>query len=131
MDGVDDYPYDSGIRLRLTIDNEQLLRIVIDILMKAGIPMNLAQRIQVETAIDAAIAQLGEVFIVVDALPAVGLPGKIYLVSEGSNFSQWIWHAGAFKRKGSADVSLVGYFHEGNLVPITNQEIDAMLASLV
>jgi|GEM_PF-950039 len=83
---------------------------------------------QVEAAIDAALSQLGEVFIVVDTLPAVGLPGKIYLVSEGGNFAQFIWHNGAFKRKGSADVSLEGYFHEGNLVPITNQEIDAMLA---
>jgi hypothetical protein len=86
---------------------------------------------QVEAAIDAAIAQLGEVFTVVDELPAQGSPGKIYLVSEGGNFAQFIWHASEWRRKGAADISLEGYFNEHNLVPITNAEIDAMLASLV
>ena len=37
---------------------------------------------------------------------------------------------GAWERFGSVDISLDGYFNESNLVPITNSEIDSMIASL-
>jgi hypothetical protein len=60
---------------------------------------------------------------------------KIYLSpaqggSGNNSLEEWVAVSGAWERFGSVDVSLAGYFNEGNLVPITNAEIDSMIASL-
>jgi len=91
---------------------------------------------QVEALIEAALSQLDmDVFIVVDELPdpSAGIPNKIYLApdTEGTALEQWILVDGAWEKVGSVSISLDGYFNEQNLVPITNSEIDAMIASLL
>jgi hypothetical protein len=93
---------------------------------------------QVEALIEAALATLDtELFVVVENLPAASSasPNKIYLApaqgGSGNNaLEEWVAVDGAWERFGSVDVSLAGYFNEGNLVPITNVEIDAMISSL-
>jgi len=91
--------------------------------------------VQVEALIEAALEALDtEVFVVVETLPPVASanPNKIYLVPEadGEGVGQWILVDGTWKKLGSVDISLDGYFNEENLVPITNAEIDSMIASL-
>ena len=94
---------------------------------------------QVEALIEAALATLDtEIFIVVDVLPdpADALPNKIYLVpaadgTSGNSLEEWIVVNGAWEQFGAVKISLEGYFNENNLTPITNSEIDAMLASLL
>ena len=90
---------------------------------------------QVEALIEAALAILDtEVFVVVDILPAVAAanPNKIYLApnADDSAMEQWVVVGGTWKKLGSVDISLDGYFNEENLAPITNAEIDSMIASL-
>jgi len=93
---------------------------------------------QVETLIDAALSTLDtDIFVVVETLPAASSanPNKIYLApapgGSGSNImEEWVVVNGAWEKMGSVDISLEGYFNESNLVPITNSEIDGMIASL-
>jgi len=93
---------------------------------------------QVEALIDAALATLDtDIFVVVDPLPPASSanPNKIYLApapgGSGDNvLEEWVAVGGAWERFGSVDISLDGYFNESNLVPITNSEIDSMIASL-
>ena len=93
---------------------------------------------QVEALIEAALSTLDvSIFVVVESLPPASTanPNKIYLApapgGSGSNvMEEWVAVGGAWERFGSVDVSLAGYFNESNLVPITNAEIDAMIASL-
>ncbi len=92
---------------------------------------------QVSALIDAAMATLDTgIFVVVETLPpaASANPNKIYLAPssgpEGNSMEEWVAVGGKWERFGSVDISLAGYFNESNLVPITNSEIDAMIASL-
>ena len=90
---------------------------------------------QVEALIEAAFANIDtDLFIVVDMLPdpATANPNKIYLAPApgGGPLEEWIVVDGEWSRLGSVNISLEGYFNEHNLVPITNSEIDAMIASL-
>ena len=93
---------------------------------------------QVEALIEAALATLDtDIFVVVETLPLASAanPNKIYLApssgGSGSNLmEEWVIVNGAWEKLGSVDISLDGYFNEDNLVPITNSEIDAMIASL-
>jgi hypothetical protein len=93
---------------------------------------------EVETAIETALSLLDtDVFVVEEELPDPGeaLPNKIYLVPVsdghgGSIMEQWILVEGAWEKVGTVEVSLEGYYNEDNLVPITNSEIDGMIASL-
>jgi hypothetical protein len=94
---------------------------------------------QVEALIEAALATLDtDIFVVVETLPPANTanPNKIYLApssgGSGSNHKEeWVIVNGAWEKLGSVDISLDGYFNEDNLVPITNGEIDAMIASLL
>lgn len=87
---------------------------------------------QVEALIDAALASIDTaLFIAVDTLPdpADANPNKIYIVA--GTGAEWFLKDGAWELVGEAGVSLEGYFNEENLVPITNAEIDAMIAGLI
>jgi hypothetical protein len=94
---------------------------------------------QVEALIEAALATIDtEIFIVVEELPLVSAanPNKIYLApaaggTAGNALEEWVAVDGVWEKIGSVDVSLAGYFNESNLVPITNGEIDSMIASLL
>jgi hypothetical protein len=86
---------------------------------------------QIEALIEAALATLDtEIFIVVDALPDPenANANKIYIVA--GDGTEWFLKDGAWEQVGEAALSLEGYFNEQNLLPITNAEIDQMLASL-
>jgi len=93
---------------------------------------------QVETLIQAALSTLDtDIFVVVESLPAASSanPNKIYLApasgGSGANvMEEWVAVNGVWEKLGSVDISLEGYFNESNLVPITNSEIDGMIASL-
>ena len=93
---------------------------------------------QVDTLIQAALSTLDmSIFVVVDPLPPANTanPNKIYLApapgGSGENvMEEWVAVNGVWERFGSVDISLEGYFSESNLVPITNGEIDQMIASL-
>jgi hypothetical protein len=93
---------------------------------------------QVNALIDAALATIDtDIFVVVDALSAANTanPNKIYLApspsgTSGNALLEWVAVDGAWEKLGSVDISLDGYFNESNLVPITNSEIDQMIASL-
>ena len=93
---------------------------------------------QVEALIEAALATLDtDIFVVVETLPLASAanPNKIYLApapgGSGDNvMEEWVVVGGHWEKLGSVDISLDGYFNETNLVPITNAEIDSMIASL-
>ena len=90
---------------------------------------------QVEAAINEALSTIDmDIFVPVEELPpaATANANKIYLVpdTDGDGLSQWMVANGSWKRVGGIEVSLEGYFNENNLVPITNAEIDQMIASL-
>ena len=93
---------------------------------------------QVDTLIQAALSTLDtDIFVVVDPLPPASTanPNKIYLApapgGSGDNvMEEWVAVNGVWEKLGSVDISLEGYFNESNLVPITNSEIDGMIASL-
>lgn len=87
---------------------------------------------QVAAAIAAALSQVDtNIFVVVNALPAVGAANtnKIYVLA--GDGTEWFIKNGAWEQVGEAAASLEGYFNEANLVPITNAEIDQMIAGLV
>jgi hypothetical protein len=86
---------------------------------------------QVEALIDAALAAIDtSIFIVVDELPETSEANanKIYVVA--GDGTEWFVKAGDWEQVGDVSVSLEGYFNESNLVPITNSEIDSMIAGL-
>jgi len=91
---------------------------------------------QVEALIEAALSTLDtDIFIVVETLPSPSIanPNKIYLAPKpggAEGMDEWVVIGGAWERVGSVEVDLEGYFNEDNLVPITNSEIDGMIASL-
>ena len=100
---------------------------------------------QVETLIQAALSTLDTgIFVVVESLPSASAanPNKIYLAPVGGDalspggsgdnlMEEWVAVGGKWEKLGSVNVSLDGYFNESNLVPITNSEIDGMIASLL
>ena len=67
----------------------------------------------------------------VDALPAAGTTGVIYLVahSHGTQdiFDEYIWYANAFEKIGNTDIDLSGYLLAADLKAITNSDIDSLL----
>lgn len=70
---------------------------------------------QVTTAINAAIAGISGIsFEIVQALPATGDPGTIYLVPEsqsptGDIYSEWIYLNSTWEKLGTTAVDLTGY----------------------
>lgn len=89
---------------------------------------------QVQTLINNSISGItGIDFQVVTSLPATGVKGIIYLVSNsGSNpnsYDEYIWVNDKFEKIGTTDVDLSGYVQDSDLVAITNAEIDTIVAS--
>lgn len=90
----------------------------------------------VKTAIDNAVAGIsGFDYQVVQALPATGERGIIYLVehSHGASdaYDEYIWLAGGeyFEKIGHTDIDLSAYMLKTDMVAITNSEIDTIAAS--
>ena len=86
----------------------------------------------VQTAISTALANItGFSFEVVQALPASGEVGVIYLVAHSHDtddgYDEYIWVNNAFEKLGHADVDLSGFVETTDV--ITNNEIDTILAT--
>lgn len=93
----------------------------------------------VQTAINSSIAQItGVDFKIVDSLPENGVAGTFYLVSNGGTsgnaYDEYVWITKADKSKGfekigTTDVDLSQYVKASEIVDISNEEIDAIIAS--
>lgn len=88
----------------------------------------------VNTLISNAIADIqGIEYSIVTELPTTGEAGIIYLISNsGSNpnsYDEYIYVNSKFEKIGTTDVDLSGYIKETDLVTITNEEIDIIVAS--
>jgi len=86
---------------------------------------------QVAALIEAAIEEIDtDLFVVVDELPEVSEANtnRIYVLATDS--TEWFVKDDEWELIGDASMSLEGYFNQSNLVPITNTEIDNMIASL-
>ena len=88
---------------------------------------------EMAAAIAAAIAGFtGISFSLVESLPETGKEGVIYLIPHahgtGDSHDEYIWlkELKTFEKIGSTDVDLSGYVKKSELVPISNEEIDAM-----
>ena len=93
---------------------------------------------QVTSAINTAIAGVTQFnFQVVDSLPTTGSKGVIYLVAHahGTNdsYDEYIWvtsgSTSKFEKLGNTDIDLSAYLKKTDIVAITNEEIDKILAS--
>lgn len=87
-----------------------------------------------KTEVDDMIADItGVSFSVVQSLPATGDPGTIYLVSNSGNapnvYDEYIYVNNAFEKIGTTNVDLSGYVQTSDLTPITEAQIDTILAS--
>lgn len=90
---------------------------------------------QVLQAISNAVGDItGIDFQVVSSLPASGVKGTIYLVSNngaGTNsYDEYIWVPAnqKFEKIGTTDVDLSGYVKKTDMTAVTNSEIDTMFA---
>lgn len=88
---------------------------------------------EMASAIATAIAGFtGISFSLVESLPETGKEGVIYLIPHahgtGDFHDEYIWlkELKTFEKVGSTDVDLSGYVKKSELVPISNEEIDAM-----
>lgn len=86
---------------------------------------------------DAVEGIVGISFEVVQALPATGENGVIYLVPNGTStgtniYDEYVWLASAerFEKIGTTDVDLSGYVQASQLVQITTSDIDTMFNSV-
>lgn len=65
----------------------------------------------------------------VDALPETGKPNVIYVVPNADGgYDEYLYTNGEWNLIGTTKVDLTGYLKEEQLVPITEEEIDAMFA---
>lgn len=88
----------------------------------------------VSSSINSAIGGItGISFEIVQALPATGEAGVIYLISNSGTspniYDEYIYVNNAFEKIGTTDVDLSGYLQTSDLVAITNAEIDTIVAS--
>ena len=98
---------------------------------------------QVNSAITTAIGNITGIEYVIlksgeynsNGIPIItGATGKIYLVpktpSETANiYTEWIYANGAFEKIGDTAVDLSGYIQDSDMVPITNAQIDEIMAA--
>ena len=85
----------------------------------------------VSSAISSAIAGVTQFdYSIVASLPASGVKGTIYLISNSgsgtNNYDEYIWVNNAWEKLGTLAVDLSGYVQTTDLVAITNAEIDAL-----
>jgi len=92
---------------------------------------NIASTAYVDTAITSAISGIqGISYEVVQALPATGQAGTIYLISNSGTapniYDEYIWTGSAFEKIGTTDVDLSGY--QPKMDAITNTQINSLFA---
>lgn len=96
---------------------------------KAEVPT----KTEMNSAIAAAVGGISGIsFSIVSSLPGTGRTGVIYLVAHahgaGDSYDEYIWleESKTFEKIGNTDVDMSGYVKKSELVPISNEEIDAM-----
>lgn len=87
-----------------------------------------------ETYVQNAVGAITSIsYEIVEALPASGAAGTIYLLSNSGNasniYDEYIWVNNAFEKIGTTAVDLSGYVQTTDLVAISNAEIDTITAS--
>lgn len=115
----------------LTPDTSKTINIVSSSLSGYGIT-DAYTKTETNQAIQAAIGGLTQLsYQKVDALPATGSTGVIYLVahSHGAQdvFDEYIWYSNAFEKIGNTDIDLSGYLRAADLKAITNSDIDSLV----
>lgn len=115
----------------LTPDTSKTINIVSSSLSGYGIT-DAYTKTETNQAIQAAIGSLTQLsYQKVDALPATGSTGVIYLVahSHGTQdvFDEYIWYSNAFEKIGNTDIDLSGYLRAADLKAITNSDIDSLV----
>ena len=115
----------------LTPDTSKTINIVSSSLSGYGIT-DAYTKTETNQAIQAAIGGLTQLsYQKVDALPATGSTGVIYLVahSHGTQdvFDEYIWYSNAFEKIGNTDIDLSGYLRAADLKAITNSDIDSLV----
>lgn len=88
---------------------------------------------EITQAINAAVSSVSGIsFEVVSELPTSGESGKIYLLShahgEQDNYDEYIYYNSNWEKIGNTDIDLSGYWLKSDLVSITNEEIDSIVA---
>ena len=88
----------------------------------------------VTSAITTAIGGItGISYQIVNALPATGAAGVIYLLANSGTspniYDEYIYVNNAFEKIGTTEVDLSGYVQTSDLVAITNAQIDTIVAS--
>lgn len=86
---------------------------------------------EVNSAITSAISGVTQFdYQIVESLPATGVKGTIYLITNngtGSNiYDEYIWITDKFEKFGTAEIDLSEYVKYSSLEEITNAEIDAI-----
>lgn len=89
---------------------------------------------EVTSAINEAIKDISGIkFEIVTELPETGKVGVIYLLNNGSAkpnvYDEYIWVNDGFEKIGTTDIDLSGYVKFTDMVPVTNAEIDTIIAS--
>ena len=88
---------------------------------------------QVQSAINTAVGKITQFgFQIVSELPRTGKKGIIYLIpktkAEQNIYDEYIWIDTGYELIGTTAVDLTGYLKENDLVAITNEEIDGIVA---
>lgn len=98
--------------------------------------LQIANTTFVQNAINSALAGVTGIDIqVVDALPSTGVKGTFYFVAASASgernnaYMEYVWVNNAWEKIGDTTIDLSGYVQRTQLVPITDSEIDAMLAA--
>ena len=88
----------------------------------------------VKTALDNALSGITSIsLVIVQTLPASGTAGTIYFVPNSHGtlnaYDEYVWLNNAWEFIGQASIDLSGYLQEGDIVELTNAEIDTIIAS--
>lgn len=115
----------------LTPDTSKAVNIASSTLAGYGIA-DAYTKTETNQAIQTAIGGLTQLsYQKVDALPATGSAGVIYLVahSHGTQdvFDEYIWYSNTFEKIGNTDIDLSGYLLAADLKAITNSDIDSLI----
>lgn len=88
---------------------------------------------QVQSAINSALSGVTGIDIqVVESLPTTGSKGIIYLVAHthgsGDNYDEYVWVSSksAYEKIGNTDVDLSGYLQKGDIVGLTESDLNTM-----
>ena len=88
---------------------------------------------EIQKLINDAVGKItGIDFQIVDSLPATGVKGTIYLLSNGGKnsnvYDEYIYVGSSWEKIGTTDIDLSNYYSSENFLPISNSEIDTIFS---